>query len=262
MVSLAVSLVRNSPESRSKWTLGVLRSLGLDSLRYAAFLGCFSGSFVGVDEAIAAIWGKSRTARWRALAAGLCAGPSLLLTGARSSHNSLAIYVLVRALVLLVRLGNRAHVHPWVRALLSPSRWQHGDVALMCIAVAQILYSFLLRPDTLPSSYIRFLGKHAGKPQYVYQGMRELCARNDQDPSASGPLECLRGTPLEGRGVRTTCDLLGPGHSCDRHFLGFLPTAWARALPVYLPVYLLPAILVHRQATQPRRRAGRIVAPR
>ncbi len=40
-----------------------------------------------------------------------------------------------------------AHV---VRVLLAPSRMQHGDVALMCLASAQIVYSFIMMPETLP----------------------------------------------------------------------------------------------------------------
>jgi hypothetical protein len=52
-----------------------------ETLRYTAFLGCMAGVYVGADEAIAAVWGKERTASWRALVAGALAGPSLLLAG-------------------------------------------------------------------------------------------------------------------------------------------------------------------------------------
>ncbi len=80
-----------------------------DTARYAAFLATYSGTFVAVDEGIAALFGKRRftlfsgiccmatlcdraqyklivhdicrTAAWRAYAAGAAAGPSLMLTG-------------------------------------------------------------------------------------------------------------------------------------------------------------------------------------
>ena len=45
---------------------------------------------------------------------------------------------------------------------------------------------------------------------------------------------------------RVPCSFLHEGHGCNSHLLAFLPQAYARALPVYLPVYILPAILVHR----------------
>lgn len=37
------------------------------------------------------------------------------------------------------------------------------------------------------------------------------------------------------------------GQDCWSHAAGLLPQAYVRALSVYLPVYLLPALLVHRQ---------------
>lgn len=35
--------------------------------------------------------------------------------------------------------------------------------------------------------------------------------------------------------------------SCSGHVVSFLYQAYRRALPVYLPVYLIPALIVHRQ---------------
>lgn len=35
--------------------------------------------------------------------------------------------------------------------------------------------------------------------------------------------------------------------SCSAHIFSFLVQAYKRALPVYLPVYLIPALIVHRQ---------------
>jgi hypothetical protein len=37
------------------------------------------------------------------------------------------------------------------------------------------------------------------------------------------------------------------GQDCWSHAAGLVPQSYARALSVYLPVYLLPALLVHRQ---------------
>ena len=35
--------------------------------------------------------------------------------------------------------------------------------------------------------------------------------------------------------------------SCTGHFISFLLQAYGRAVPVYIPVYLAPALVVHRQ---------------
>ena len=47
------------------------------------------------------------------------------------------------------------------------------------------------------------------------------------------------------------CEWAHEGESCSGSALRFLPGAVARALPVYLPVYVLPAILVHRSGAFP-----------
>ncbi|CAM8881580.1 unnamed protein product [Rhodiola kirilowii] len=63
-----------------------------ETLRYRLFLGTFAGTFVTVDEIVGALGGHRRTAKWRALLAGAIAGPSMLLTGHKTQHTSLAIW--------------------------------------------------------------------------------------------------------------------------------------------------------------------------
>ena len=38
-----------------------------------------------------------------------------------------------------VRCGNKSRA-PWLRSLLAPTRLEHGDVGLMCLAASQIIY--------------------------------------------------------------------------------------------------------------------------
>ena len=42
------------------------------------------------------------------------------------------------------------------------------------------------------------------------------------------------------------CEWAHEGETCSYAAFKFFPGAYLRALPVYLPVYVLPAILVHR----------------
>ena len=58
-----------------------------------------------------------------------------------------------------LRVGNKASSPAWLRALLSPSRLPHSDVVAFSAAVAQVLYSFFVMPDTLPHSYVHFLAR-------------------------------------------------------------------------------------------------------
>lgn len=43
------------------------------------------------------------------------------------------------------------------------------------------------------------------------------------------------------------CHFFHPGQTCSGHVVQLMGPAYRRALSVYLPVYVLPALLVHRQ---------------
>ncbi|KAI7842218.1 hypothetical protein COHA_004131 [Chlorella ohadii] len=204
-----------------------------DTARWAAFLGSFSGIFVAADEAIACLGGRRRTRAWRAMAAGTLAGPTMLLAGSDQAHTSLALYLAIRGITLL-------------RKLLALTRWEHGDVALMCLATSQLAYSWIVLPQTLPSSFVRFLNKHGGKPLYVYDAVREMSERASAGLKPAH-LAALAGTNKAWFCGGISCQLVHPGQTCSQHALEFFPGAYLRALPVYFPVYVIPAILVHRK---------------
>lgn len=93
----------------------------------------------------------------------------------KNRHYSLATYVLLRGITLLIRTGNTQRAqqrHPWLHAVLAPTRFRHGDTALMCAACSQIIYAFIMMPQTLPTSYVRFIRKQGAKDLYVWQGIR------------------------------------------------------------------------------------------
>ena len=98
------------------------------------------------------------------------------------SHNSLAIYVLLRGITLLVRCGNKPTAPKALRSILAPTRWHHGDIVLMCLATSQLGYSWIHMPKTLPPAYNSFLNYHGGKEMYHYDAVRVsqrlcLCAQ-------------------------------------------------------------------------------------
>ncbi|KAI3881746.1 hypothetical protein MKX03_020206 [Papaver bracteatum] len=217
-----------------------------ETLRYGLFLGAFAGTFSSVDEFIAAVGGHRRTAGWRALLAGAIAGPTMLMTGPNTDHTSLAIYILMRAAVLASRCGIKSKRFG---GICKPLTWAHGDIFLMCLSSSQILSAYILKQDSLPHSYKSFLNTHGGKHAAILQGIKEI---------ASGmPLTNLDGIEkhYKSMGVnikldpemKVPCTIVHGNQSCQSHILSFLRQAYARALPVYLPVYLFPALIVHRQ---------------
>lgn len=246
--SILTRLRRKSKKTSAsqKSTAELIGPILKDVLRYGLFLGSFAGTFSTVDELIAAFGGFKRTAKWRALMAGAVAGPSLLLIGPNVQHTSMAIYIFLRAAVLAARCGIKSEHLGW---FCRPLTWKHGDVFLMCLSASQILSAWILKPESLPSSYISFLNKHGGKDISITKTILQL--------AFNYPLTHLKavekyhksmGMDIElDEKVTTTCMVIHGNQDCISHFIWFLGKAYLRSLPVYIPVYVIPAIIVHRQ---------------
>ncbi|CAL9110573.1 unnamed protein product [Musa textilis] len=217
-----------------------------ETMRYGIFLGTLAGTYVSVDEVITALGGHKRTAGWRSLLAGLIAGPSMLLTGPNKQHTSLAIYILMRAAILASRCGIKSKLFGGV---CRPLTWLHGDIFLMCLASSQILPAYILKQDSLPSSYKSFLHKHGGKDAVILQSIREI-ASNVRFSNLDGVKKYYKSIGVDVKldpNMNVPCSIVHGDQSCFEHFITFLFQEYGRALPVYLPVYLVPALVVHRQ---------------
>ncbi|XP_044475699.1 uncharacterized protein LOC123203399 isoform X2 [Mangifera indica] len=217
-----------------------------ETLRYGLFLGTFAGTFVSVDEIICAVGGHRRTAKWRALFAGLIAGPSMLLTGPNTQHTSLAIYILMRAAVLASRCGIKSERFG---RFCKPLTWKHGDIFLMCLSSSQILSAYILKQDSLAPSYRSFLNKHGGKDIVILQGVKDIaCGLPFSNLEAIEKYYKATGVDIKlDPAMKVPCSIIHANQACFEHVLSFLIQAYKRAFPVYLPVYLIPALIVHRQ---------------
>nr|XP_023918914.1 uncharacterized protein LOC112030458 [Quercus suber]POF02347.1 hypothetical protein CFP56_31240 [Quercus suber] len=222
-----------------------------ETLRYGLFLGTFAGTFVSVDEIIGALGGHRRTAGWRALVAGAVAGPSMLMTGIETQHTALSIYILMRAAVLASRCGIKSKRFG---RICKPLTWSHGDIFLMCLSSSQILSAYILNQESLPISYKSFLNKHGGKDQVILQGVKQIaCGMPFTNLEEIEKYYKALGTSIKlDPEMKVPCSIIHGNQSCSGHFLSFLLQAYKRALPVYLPVYLMPALIVHRKGVLKR----------
>lgn len=217
-----------------------------ETLRYGLFLGTFAGTFCSLDEIIGSLGGHRRTAKWRALVAGLVAGPSMLLTGTNTQHTSLAIYILMRAAVLATRCGIKSKRFG---RFCKPLTWKHGDIFLMCLSASQILSAYILKQESLPPSYKSFLNKHGGKDPTILQGIREIVT-GIPFSNLEGIEKHYKSTGVDIKldpNMKIPCTIIHGNQPCGQHFFSFLIEGWKRALPVYIPVYLVPALIVHRK---------------
>ncbi|PWA89576.1 hypothetical protein CTI12_AA110300 [Artemisia annua] len=206
----------------------------------------FCWDICSVDEFIAAVGGHRRTARWRALLAGAIAGPSMLLTGHNTQHTSLAVYIFMRAAVLASRCGIKSERFG---RICKPLTWAHGDLFLMCLASTQILCAYILKQDSLPQTYKSFLNKHGGKDPVILQGVRDIaCGMPFTNLEQIQKYYNSTGVDVTlDPQMKVPCSIIHGNQSCSWHAISFFLQEYKRAVPVYLPVYLIPALIVHRQ---------------
>ena len=205
--------------------------------------------------------------------------------GGGTRHYGLATYIWLRSLVLLVRCalkkagegeasGGAMPVGPRLRRmLLAPFASPYADTGLMMASASVILSCFINKPEALRGAYGSFLDKHGGKSVKHYRAVQRVClAKTNRETSevAAWAARTLYPRDAEARdalfaassaAVPASIDdpaaralrarlygmILYPGRSAVSHCLEFFAKSLPRSLAVNLPMYLVPALLVHRK---------------
>ncbi|GKE34600.1 transmembrane protein 135, partial [Tanacetum coccineum] len=109
--------------------------------------------------------------------------------------------------------------------------------------------AYILKQDSLPQTYKSFLNKHGGKDLAILQGVRDIACgmpftnlEQIQNYYKSTGVDVT----LDPR-MKVPCSIVHGNQSCSWHAITFFLEEYKRAVPVYLPVYLIPALIVHRQ---------------
>ncbi len=104
------------------------------------------------------------------------------------------------ALPVRCRCGNLPGAHPRLRPLLAPSRYEHGDVVLMCLSTLQIAYSWMILPQARAGGEAHRQGRAACFAQGSAQGFAACAACSASEgrrgwvrlaPSGPGGWRCL-----------------------------------------------------------------------
>ncbi|KAG6841215.1 hypothetical protein C0991_000661 [Blastosporella zonata] len=207
---------------------------------------------------------RKKTKRWHAAIAGGIAGGLAIIWETRGRRGVIAQQLFVRG------LQASYNAYTTKRNIRVPN----GDVLVFALACGQIVYGFLLRPDTLPHSYHTWIGQAAKVPpecvtmnhDLVRQGsfnvtdLDRLTSRKDITPSNYTDLLSLRSLLLSPPDPSTLTDPIYFPHyapcsavhpaltSCasvplDRFFAVF---KWM--LPIYGALHFVPAVLFKRAA--------------
>ncbi|KII94559.1 hypothetical protein PLICRDRAFT_33358 [Plicaturopsis crispa FD-325 SS-3] len=198
------------------------------------------------------IWVRKRTRRWHAVLAGAVAGGLSVMFEAKSRRVTIAQQLFVRGLQGSYNAFSTKH----------GIRIPYGDVMLFSVMSGQILYAWLLRPDTLPRSYTTWVGRaaHASLDgvrmnrdlvrtgKFDLKNLRNIIAHPKTSPEnrqeiierlarASAP------TPSYGPNFAPCAAVHPPITQCRHVPLDRFLTVFKWMLPVYGALHLIPTVL-------------------
>ncbi|CAB4271151.1 unnamed protein product [Prunus armeniaca] len=190
-----------------------------EACRIGLFFGGFSGSYHAL-RCLLRKWRKKETPL-NAILAGSVAGLSILALNDSNRRRTLSMYLLARlAQCAYNSAKSKNKFHFW------GSHWRHGDSLLFSIACAQVMYAFVMRPESLPKSYQEFIQKTGPVAQPVYKAIRECC----------------RGYPVD---IASLSDYLHK--SCLAHNAIATSATFRKTFPLYFSLTFVPFVVLRLQ---------------
>ncbi|GBG24712.1 Transmembrane protein 135 [Hondaea fermentalgiana] len=221
----------------------------VEAVRMGLFLGGFTGLYRAVAHGLAVYATKSIRKQWHSAFAGWIAGLSLYFMD-RSWHRTLALYMSARMAQLAYNFAKaRGYWHFW------GSDWAYGDSLLFIISSAQVMYAYVMRPETLPPSYYKFIVRQGPIAETMLQAVRDNCRDKPINLpavmdyiSTNGGEEAIKATKAY---LSTDMPKLVPSRALHPYtsskllhtFNAFKGTA-RQIFPVYLTLALIPSVVL------------------
>ncbi|GKV45506.1 hypothetical protein SLEP1_g52578 [Rubroshorea leprosula] len=215
----------------------------------ACRIGLLFGGFTGSYHAFRCLLRKLRKKEtpMNAILAGSVAGLSVLALDDSSRRRTLALYLLARVAQCAYNSAkSKNKFHLW------GSHWRHGDSLLFALSCAQIMYAFVMRPETLPKSYHDFIQKTGPVAAPVYKAVRESCRGGPVDiVSLSAYLSTKRKSEilkLEEFPSIIPCSVIHPDtDSCLAHNAYAASATFRKTFPLYFSLTFVPFVILHLQ---------------
>ncbi|KAL5791652.1 hypothetical protein ACOSP7_000246 [Xanthoceras sorbifolium] len=215
----------------------------------ACRIGLLFGGFTGSYHALRCLLRKFRKKETpiNAILAGSIAGLSVLALDDSNRRRTLALYLLARlAQCTYNSAKSKNKFHLW------GSHWRHGDSLLFSIACAQVMYVFVMRPESLPKSYQDFIQKTGPVAAPIYKAVRDSCRGVPVNvASISAYLsdrKKFNHVKLEEFPSIIPCSLIHPDtDSCLAHNANALSTTFRKTFPLYFSLTFVPFVVLHLQ---------------
>ncbi|GJV33305.1 mitochondrial inner membrane translocase subunit [Tanacetum coccineum] len=215
----------------------------------ACRVGLLFGGFTGSYHALRCLlrkWRKKETP-FNVILAGSIASLSILALDDPNRRRTLALYLLARlAQCAYNSAKSKNKFHFW------GSSWRHGDSLLFALSCAQVMYAFVMRPESLPKSYQDFIQKTGPVAKPVYKAVRECCRGSPVDvASLSSYLSTVKGADLVALQEFPSiipCSVIHPGtKSCLAHNAYATSATFRKTFPLYFSLTFVPFVVLRLQ---------------
>ncbi|CAK8571973.1 unnamed protein product [Lathyrus sativus] len=215
----------------------------------ACRIGLLFGGFTGSYHALRCLFRKLRKKEtaMNAILAGSVAGFSILALNDSNRRRTLALYLLARlAQCAYNSAKSKDKFHLW------GSHWRHGDSLLFSLACAQVMYAFVMRPESLPKSYQEFIQKTGPVAEPVYRAVRDSCRGHPVDVASLHTYLSRKGksdyVKLEEFPSIIPCSIIHAGtNSCLAHEVNATSATFKKTFPLYFSLTFVPFVVLHLQ---------------
>jgi hypothetical protein len=206
-----------------------------DVIKFGLFVAAFFTSFKYIDKKL-----RNRSYNGFRYGSFVAGGISALISTAISPKTTinLSCYLMFRALHSLL-------LHNW--KLLPPqlaSHLKHGNTALFCLCVGQLMYCFILEPYRLDSTYLNYLYKVAYFHPYTFEATRNLNTQSEVDYSRLSELANRSIGPEDIKATMLPCDCMHPNQSHLERVIKLFLMNLRDVFPVYTGLYTVPLLLL------------------
>ncbi|XP_034898592.1 uncharacterized protein [Populus alba] len=217
-------------------------------------IGLLFGGFTGSYHALRCFLRKFRRKEtpfnaglWSRILAGSVAGLSVLALDDSNRRRTLALYLLARVAQCAYNSAkSKNKFHFW------GSRWRHGDSLLFSISCAQVMYAFIMHPESLPKAYQDFIQKTGPVAAPVYKSIRECCRCGPVHLASLSAFLSRRGKPdsvkLEEFPSIIPCSVIHPDtNSCLTQNANAASATFRKTFPLYFSLTFVPYVVLHLQ---------------
>ncbi|KAF0909064.1 hypothetical protein E2562_030816 [Oryza meyeriana var. granulata] len=215
----------------------------------ACRVGLLFGGFTGSYHALRCFLRRFRKKEtpFNVILAGSVAGLAIVALDDSSRRRTLSLYLLARlAQCAYNSAKSKNRFHFW------GSHWRHGDALLFSLASAQVMYAFVMRPESLPKSYQDFIQKTGPAAEPVYKAVRDCCRGVNVDliglsvylanKKNSNLINLTKSPPI------IPCSVIHPDRaSCLAHNVSVTSSTFKKTFPLYFSLTFVPFVVLRLQ---------------